>query len=73
MEENVDYVIENDGDEEETEIGIPWKPIMAALVAGATSTAAVVAVRANRRKKAIALAEASAPTIIVAEPFQTNT
>lgn len=71
MEENIDYVIEpvDDVDEEETETGIPWKPIMAAFVAGATSTATVIAVRANRRKKALAAALVEEDTdVIVGTP-----
>jgi hypothetical protein len=70
-----EYVIETDDSEEiePEEATFPWKPIMAAFVAGATSVATVAAVRKHRKKKALDQAEWSEatsvpPTIIQQTP-----
>jgi len=61
-----EYVIETDDSEEidePSESSFPWKPIMAAFVAGATSVATVAAVKRHRKKKADWDAATEAPPV----------
>jgi len=60
-----EYVIETDDSEEiePEEAAFPWKPIMAAFVAGATSVATVAAVKKHRKKKAEWAEATEAPSV----------